>query len=48
MARLPIQHLQKGSMPRLYSRQRLVLGLLDAIGGNDEQYGLSEASISLL
>ena len=34
MVRAPVQQLQKGSLPRLYSRQRLLLGLLDAIGGD--------------
>ena len=34
MAPVPVQQLKKGSMPCLYSRQRLLLGLLDAIGGN--------------
>ena len=34
MSRVPIQHLQQGSIPRLYSRQRLLLGLPDAIGGD--------------
>ena len=34
MARMPVRHLQQGSMPRLYRRQRLLLGLLDAIGGD--------------
>ena len=34
MARVPIQHFQQGSMPRLYSRQRLLIGLLDATGGD--------------
>ena len=34
MARVPVQELQKGSLPRLFSRQRLLLGLLDAIGGD--------------
>lgn len=33
MARMPVQHLRQGSMPRLYARQRLLLGLLRAIGG---------------
>ena len=34
MAGVPVQQLHKGSMPRLYSRQRLLLGLLDGIGGD--------------
>ncbi len=34
MMRAPVQQLQKGSLPRLYNRQRLLLGLLDAIGGD--------------
>ena len=34
MVRVPVQRSQQGSMPRLYSRQRLLLGLLDAIGGD--------------
>ena len=31
---MPVQQSQKGSIPRLYSRQRLLLGLLDTIGGD--------------
>ncbi len=34
MALVPVQQSQKRRKPRLYSRQRLILGLLDAIGGN--------------
>ena len=34
MARVPVQQLKKVSLPRLYSRQRLLIGLLDAIGGD--------------
>ena len=33
MAHVSVQQSHKGSMPRLYNRQRLLLGLLDAIGG---------------
>ena len=48
MAHVPVQQPNEASIPRLYGRQRLLLGLLDAIGGDVKQYGLSEASISLL
>ena len=34
MAHVPVQQPNEVSLPRLYSRQRLLLGLLDAIGGN--------------
>ena len=31
---MPVRKLNEGTVPHLYSRQRLLLGLLDAIGGN--------------
>ena len=34
MTRVPVQQPKQASMPRLYSRQRLLLGLLDGIGGD--------------
>lgn len=34
MALVPVQQTQRVSLPRLYSRQRLLLGLLDATGGD--------------
>ncbi|MDE3001311.1 MAG: DUF488 family protein [Gemmatimonadota bacterium] len=34
MAHMPVQQPKQASFPRLYSRQRLLLGLLDAIGGD--------------
>ena len=34
MAFVPVQQSQEGTKPRLYARQRLLLGFLNAIGGN--------------
>ncbi len=34
MAHVPVQQPKEASIPRLYGRQRLLLGLLDAIGGD--------------
>ncbi len=34
MAHVPVQQPNEASIPRLYGRQRLLLGLLDAIGGD--------------